>query len=387
MADEPPAKRPRTAPAPGRVDTLHIGGEDSEGPFVLASGVVGGPNCADVFVADRGKRTVVKLVGGPRPAVVSEDEADAGATAAWARDQENSLPQMVALAKTDGEASGDLLMTDSRDCRVVRLDPATGALRGTLAGGGAPGGRDGPARKARFSGPWGVAAAPGAEGHVYVSEYFGCKIRRISKGIVTTVAGAGPRGGCADGIGHEATFAGPRGIQLSADAKTLFIADSGNHVVRALDVESGQVTTLCGLGGEKGFVDGPAKDARFAEPTALALDADGALYIADQENKRVRCLYGGAVTTLAGSGADARLDGVGVDASFSLPSSLHVCARSRRLFVGDRRHIRVIHLPPLREPVSPAVPTSPSTSPANPVRAVASAHVVGEATNCVWCGL
>ena len=63
---------------------------------------------------------------------------------------------------------------------------------------------------------------------------------------------------------------------------------------------------------------------------ALALDADGALYIADQENKRVRCLYGGAVTTLAGSGADARLDGVGVDASFSLPSSLHVCARSRR---------------------------------------------------------
>ncbi|KAH8061457.1 zinc ion binding protein [Aureococcus anophagefferens] len=188
----------------------------------------------------------------------------------------------------------------------------------------------------------GRRGAPG-DGRRLVSEYFGCKIRVIRRGDVTTLAGSGPRPRRrrrARGV-----LRGPRGVCLDA-AELLYAADSGNHCARRLDLASGAVTTVAG-DGTRGYADGDAGGARFDEPTAVALDADGALYVADQENRRVRCLRGRTVSTLAGGGAGDSADGVGAAASFSAPNSLHLCPEIRRLYVGDKQCVRVVTLPDL----------------------------------------
>ena len=356
----------------------------------FASGVAAG--CASagsdeaptVFVVDRGRKRVIKLDEEVAP--VSEDseglsrspsaasltgvvacapapqDVSAGgvrvqvrAAEAW-RSAEVVLPQMVALAlgppraqhaKSEGEAPRrlvpDLIVSDSRKCRIVRVSGSSGRVLEVLAGSGMSGGRDGKASRATFAGPWGVACDD-RTGDVFVSEYFGCKIRLIRNGDVTTLAGSGPKGGHADGLGPAASFAGPRGVCFDARRNALFIADSGNHCVRKLDVASGAVTTVCG-DGTRGYRDGPAAAARFDEPTAVALDVDGTLYVADQENRRVRALRGRTVSTLAGGGLDDTRDGVGADAHFSLPNSLYLCPAIRRLYVGDKQTVRVVTLP------------------------------------------
>ena len=423
---EPPPKRARRAPPisasaegmPGTVRTMELvarlPGGDGALAGALAGAVAGSPlslgfasgvaaGCAPpgaatptVFVVDRGRKRVIKL---DESAAVSDGDGDGDApgdgtsprpvtaSEAW-RSAEVVLPQMVALAAVGpGAASSRLVVTDSRRCRVVEVCGASGRVLRVLAGCGMSGGRDGRADRATFAGPWGVAAHP-ATGDVYVSEYFGCKIRVIRRGDVTTLAGSGPRGGRADGVGPAASFAGPRGVCLDAARNCLYVADSGNHCVRRLDLASGAVTTVAG-DGTRGYADGDAGGARFDEPTAVALDADGALYVADQENRRVRCLRGRTVSTLAGGGAGDSADGVGAAASFSAPNSLHLCPEIRRLYVGDKQCVRVVTLPDLA-----AAPDAASRRAAN----LAAAPRNGDAgdglppcppdadpTACVWC--
>jgi len=120
--------------------------------------------------------------------------------------------------------------------------------------------------------------------------------------------------------------------------------------------------------------------ARFNEPAAVALDADGTLYVADQENRVVRSVRDGVVATLAGSGENASTDGLGVAAAFRLPNSISLCAAKRRLYVGDRDVVRVVELPPLADAVPPPAPLADADPPRDDARPPAAAP-----TDCVWC--
>lgn len=164
----------------------------------------------------------------------------------------------------------------------------------TLAG-GEPGFADGPAWKARFSGPNSLALLP--DGSLLVVDSRNHRLRSISPHrSVTTLAGGGPpggAGGCAVGPAADARFRFPSGVAAAPDG-TIYIADTGNH--RICRLRSGAVTALAG--GTEGLQDGAGAGARFRYPAALALDPGGALWVADAGNRKIRRVDpSGQVTT------------------------------------------------------------------------------------------
>lgn len=176
--------------------------------------------------------------------------------------------------------------------------------------------RDGPRQDARFAFPAGLAFD--SRGNLYLgAEHGDHSIRVISpEGDVRTLAG--DLDGFADGPARDARFRSPRGLAVDPQGN-VFVADSGNHRIRKIS-PNGDVTTLAG--GWSGFKDGPAAEAQFLNPSDVALDSTGNLYVADSGNHRIRLLAAdGTVSTLAG-GAAGNLDGQASQARFSGPAAL-----------------------------------------------------------------
>lgn len=149
------------------------------------------------------------------------------------------------------------------------------------------------------------------EGAIYVSDSLAHRVRVIRDGFVFPVAGDGREAYAGDGgPATEASLHWPTALALDPDG-ALLVADTRNHVVRRIDAE-GVITTLAG-DGTAGFAGdgGPARAARFDQPYGLAVDDDGAIYVSDRGNFRVRRIApDGVVETVAGSGTRG-LDGDG----------------------------------------------------------------------------
>ncbi len=205
-----------------------------------------------------------------------------------------------------------------------------------VAGSGASGYLDGPAASAKFFDPMDVAVA--ANGDVYVADQLNDRIRRVSKGKVTTFAGAGLPGH-KDGPAATALFSSPSGIAVDSKG-VVYVADQNNDRIRV--IAAGKVTTLAGSG-TGGYKDGAAATAQFSDPSGVAVDSKGNVYVADQNNDRVRRIAGGKVTTIAGSGTIGMKDGPALSAQFDTPIDVEVDATGR-VFVADQNNhaIRVI---------------------------------------------
>lgn len=172
----------------------------------------------------------------------------------------------------------------------------------TIAGSGRAGIDDGPALRASFLSPAGVAVA--ADGSVYISDQLAQRIRLLTpSGQVRTIAGSGAMvnaqtgiaGAYRDGPALRAQFNGPEGLAVGRDG-AVYVADSGNGCIRKL--ARGQVTTFAGKCGEPGAADGPRATARLNRPTGVVFDAAGDLYISD-DGVGVRKLdTSGVLTTL-----------------------------------------------------------------------------------------
>jgi streptogramin lyase len=229
------------------------------------------------------------------------------ATAAWLR-----LPRTMAA-----DAAGNVYIADSYNNRIRRVD--TAGIITTIGGTGSAGygGDGGPATSARFDTPHGIAADPA--GNVYVADAPNQRIRRIdaATGIVTTVAGNGSSGFSGDGgPATAAQLRYPKGTEIGPDGN-LYIADNNNHRVRRVDLSTGVITTVAG-NGSKGFSGdgGPATAARLDEPRNIAFDAQGRLYIVDQNNLRIRRVdTDGTISTFASGFTFPRDVAVGRDGS------------------------------------------------------------------------
>lgn len=193
----------------------------------------------------------------------------------------------------------------------------------TLVGGDERGFVDGVGTGARFSGPTGVACS--AAGVLFVADSDNHVIRTVDTalGRVATLAGSGSsvQPGV-DGVGSAAGFSGPSGVALSTAGDVLYVTDTLNHAIRAVDVASGRVSTLAG-GAGAGYANGARAGARFNRPTAIAVDGwTGVLVIADTGNDVMRWLYAssGRAGLAAGRvGLPAYVEGVGTVAQFSAP--------------------------------------------------------------------
>nr|WP_295382854.1 gluconolaconase [Pseudoxanthomonas sp.] len=208
-----------------------------------------------------------------------------------------------------------------------------------LAGDGIGGDRDGLPQAARFADPYGVAVA--GDGTVYVADGGdNNRIRRIGRdGQVATLAGSVE--GFRDGAGTAAAFHTPSGLALDR-AGNLYVADTGNHAIRRITPQ-GIVSTLAGTG-VAGYRDGPAAQAQFNGPIGVAVDSQGRVHVADTYNDRIRVITPeGNVSTLAGGDYPGFVDGTGVAARFDTPTALAV-DRQDVLWVADLRNNAIRHV-------------------------------------------
>jgi sugar lactone lactonase YvrE len=196
------------------------------------------------------------------------------------------------------DARGGFYVSDV-DAHVLRYVDPEGVIH-TAAGTGERGysGDGGPATAAQLAGPSRLRFGP--DGALYFCETRNHVVRRLrSDGTIDTVAGSGERGYSGDGgPATTATFNGPYDLRFAPNGD-LYVADTGNNVIRRID-GAGIVTTVVG-DGEPAFAGdgGPAKTASLRRPSSLFFAPDGALWISDTSNHRVRRVGG----FLAASGA------------------------------------------------------------------------------------
>jgi sugar lactone lactonase YvrE len=245
------------------------------------------------------------------------------------------------------DQNGSLYFTTGNSNSVLKVD-ASGNVS-TFAGGVQPGGNQctalgdgGSATNACLSQPLGLAFD--GNGNLYIGDTGDVRVRKVnSAGIITTVAGNGTQGYSGDGgLATSAEIGQPSGIAVDS-AGNLFIADTDNFRVRKVDA-AGNITTVAG-NGTQGFSGdgGPAMSAELNFIAGLAVDKTGNLYIADSHDNRIRAVdIHGVITTFAGTGTSGFSGdgGPAISATFSFPGGLAV-DNSGALYVGDVFNYRV----------------------------------------------
>lgn len=278
---------------------------------------------------------------------------------------------------------------------ILKITPA--AVTTTLAGSPTAGSADGTGAAAGFNNPNGICAD--ASGNIYVADKGNFKIRKITPGgVVTTLAGSGTAG-TVNATGSAASFQNPTDVCISPSGElyvtdqmnfsmpfpwtpkvrkistnqvvtdfcvtysnchgltvrntTLFItqpnSSPGGHSVYTVSIgaATGTIDLYAGPGlspgGGGGHVDGTLQNARFGDPRGITTTPAGDVFIADNGNHRIRMISGNTVTTLAGNGGIACVDGPAFTASFWGPNAIAI-ASNGDIFIGDYfcQSVRVI---------------------------------------------
>jgi sugar lactone lactonase YvrE len=208
-----------------------------------------------------------------------------------------------------------------------------------------PGALDGQGASARFNAPLGIAVDK--DDNVIVADFRNARIRKIAPdGTVTTIAGGIQ--GFANGVGPSARFYGPAGVAIDKDGN-IIVADYGNNRIRQI-APNGLVTTIAGSG-QYGTLSGVGLNARFAQPTGVAVDDQGVIYVLDSGTNLVRKIDRGRyVSTLAGN-YNGFADGIGTQASFSFSGAApQVCFDTQgNLIIADFFNSRIRQVTPTGE--------------------------------------
>lgn len=197
---------------------------------------------------------------------------------------------------------GDILIADVGNSRIRKVD--TNGVITTVAGSGAQGygGDGGPATSAQFFNP--VRCISDTLGNIYIADQSNHRVRKVdASGIITTFAGTGVAGSSGDGgPATAAELDNPTAVAID-DAGYIYIADQFNHKIRKVD-PSGVITTIAGTGQASFSGDGgPAIDATLNYPGSLIVDSSGNIFFCDDTNFRVREISAaGIINTIAGNG-------------------------------------------------------------------------------------
>ena len=226
--------------------------------------------------------------------------------------------------------NGNLFVTDNNSIRMLTPNGAVTTVAGI---GATAGSADGAATSSLFDLPLGIAAD--TLGNLYVADSNNNTVRKISEtGVVTTLAGTALVLGNVDGAGATARFSNPSGIAADL-AGNLYVADSWNYTIRRITPQ-GVVSTIAGTAGVNGTADGIGAAANFNAPAGVAVDSNGNVFVVDRGNLSIRKITpGGIVTTIAGTArAPGSVDGVGTVAQFTVPIDIAVDSAGN-LYITD----------------------------------------------------
>ncbi len=251
-----------------------------------------------------------------------------------------SAAQVNGLSGVAVDASGNVYFADDQRIRKVAAD--TGIIT-TVAGNGNVGfsGDGGAATAAELYNPRGVAVD--AAGNVYIVDKGNQRIREVlaSTGIITTIAGNGNVGFSGDGgAATAAELYNPSGVAVDT-AGNVYIADAGNNRIREVTAGTGIITTIAG-NDTSGYAGdgGAASAATLFYPNSVAVDAAGNVYIADEYNNCIRevSASAGIITTIAGGGSNYPGDGgAATAAQLDLPSGVAVDAAGNVYIIMNNR--------------------------------------------------
>jgi sugar lactone lactonase YvrE len=236
------------------------------------------------------------------------------------------------------DSAGNIYIADSSNYRIRKITASTGIVS-TIAGNGQFGfsGDNGPATSASFGNVFGIAVD--TSGNVYIADGDNNRVRKVAAatGVITTVAGNGTYGYTGDTFAAtSATLASPQDIVVASNGD-IFISDSENNVIRKVTVSDGKINTIAGNGtpGYSGDTFA-ALGAQLDYPNGLALDSSGNLYIADFNNSVIRKITGLNIDTVAGDGTY----GYGGDTNLAVNAQLNqpyfvTVAANGDLYIAD----------------------------------------------------
>ncbi len=248
----------------------------------------------NLYIADQGNNVIRKVNAATQQITTV---AGGGAAASGPDGLGDGGPATNALLNgpTDiaVDGAGNLYIADSYDGAIRMVNAVTGVIS-IVAGNGNSAGLDGlgdggPATSARLNNPTGIGLD--AQGNLFIADTNDCLVRRVdaTTGVITVVAGNGKLGYTGDlGAATNASLGSPSAVRIDA-AGNIYIADQGKNVVRQVNAASGIISTVAGTGASKYSGDGGSSaSAGLANPSGLAFDSKGNLFIADFTNNAVR---------------------------------------------------------------------------------------------------
>lgn len=214
----------------------------------------------------------------------------------------------------------------------------------TIAGNGVGGfsGDEGPATSSQLNMPWGAAFDRG--GNIYIADYYNHRIRRVAAdtGIIRTVIGTGVPGNTGDGgPANLAALSHPCSVAFDRQ-DNLYIGQQQTSTVRMVNSQTKIISTVAGLGGlGEGGDGGPAVNAKLSSPAGVAVDSLGNLYIAEENNARVRRVdvVTKIISTWAGGSLNVGNNGPAVDAQLSSPCGFCFVQEDQMILSDQQNHI------------------------------------------------
>jgi len=245
------------------------------------------------------------------------------------------------------DVAGNIYVSDfvNQRIRMISFD----GMVTTIAGSGIAGFADGPVATAEFNYPRGIVMD--SEGNLFIGDSWNHRIRKIDMATleVSTFAGGGSDigvgsvGDLLDAADTSARFYTPSGLGIDSE-NNLYVADAYNHRIRKI-APDGVVTTIAGSGSTGpdmgGYADGVATYGMLNTPTEVFSSPDGALYIGDTYNNRIRKVEDEMLITIAGNGNQGYVDGPATEAEFNYTRGVVTDAEGQRIYVCDYNNHRI----------------------------------------------